>query len=73
MGPSQHLGASHLLFSLLPFVYVSVSSHAQDVYIHGHDHVGQHSEVDGVVHLGNGVGGYGNHPATANNRTVWVE
>lgn len=49
-----------------------LSKHHVDVYINGHDHVAQHLEKNGVVYIGNGVGGYGNHPAHPNKETVWV-
>lgn len=43
----------------------------QHVYMHGHDHVGQHLVDKGVVYVGNGVGGFGTHPAHTTNNTVW--
>ncbi|KAL2652113.1 hypothetical protein R1flu_020241 [Riccia fluitans] len=52
---------------LLP-LFVEYGVH---VYMHGHDHVGQHLLDKGVVYVGNGVGGFGVHPARATNNTVW--
>jgi hypothetical protein len=42
-----------------------------DVYLHGHDHIGQHSVRGGIVHIGNGVGGFDTHSASADQETVW--
>ena len=45
----------------------------QDVYLHGHDHIGQYSERGGIVHIGNGVGGYDTHNAFADKDTIWFK
>ncbi|CAM6083708.1 unnamed protein product [Calypogeia fissa] len=45
--------------------------HRVHVYMHGHDHLGQHLEDEGVVYVGNGVGGFGTHRASATNNTIW--
>eukprot|EP00897_Mesotaenium_endlicherianum_P005421 jgi/Mesen1/4907/ME000244S04077 len=47
--------------------------HKVDVYMNGHDHVGQHLERNGVVYIGNGVGGYGNHGVSVTKDTVWAD
>ncbi|KAG6541687.1 hypothetical protein Mapa_016952 [Marchantia paleacea] len=56
------------LRDLLSPLFVKYGVH---VYMHGHDHVGQHLMDKGVVYVGNGVGGFGTHPAHSTNNTVW--
>lgn len=42
--------------------------------MHGHDHVGQHSIRDGIVQIGNGVGGYINQPIkNIDKETIWAK
>ncbi|GJP39690.1 hypothetical protein CLOM_g24036 [Closterium sp. NIES-68] len=54
---------------LLPLLH----KHHVDVYLFGHDHVAQHLERCGVVHVGNGVGGYKRHWVHPTGDTVWAD
>ncbi|CAI5979793.1 unnamed protein product [Closterium sp. NIES-64] len=54
---------------LLPLLH----KYQVDVYLFGHDHVAQHLERCGVVHVGNGVGGYKRHWVHPTGDTVWAD